>query len=476
MRLDPIVRRCYWRGVRAAESTGSTLPPHAFAADGGTAFAEWLREPVVSGSPVSRILFELWQQRPDLQAAFPAPFGADGDSLVGWARADPGFAQAVPPALVPPPAGSTQLPGVNLVGYLAGEFGVASAARMVLRMLRTAGIPVAAMPVSAASHRNSHRVSVSTFGAPYDVSILALNADGLLAYAQTPDFRAHSGRPRVGIWYWEVDVLPESMRPAFALVDEVWCASEHVRAALEPWTEKPVRKHPLVFEAPHQPTHMHRGDLGLPDDRFLFGFVFDYASVPARKNPLGLLETYRQAFGPDDGATLVLKSINARHAPAAAEAVRRLAGDRRDIILIDAHLDVVEMRALFELLDCYVSLHRSEGLGLTLSAAMAAGTPVIATGWSGNVEFMTADNSVLVPSSLEEVGPGSDPYPPEAVWASPDMDAAAKAMRRLFDRPDEARALGLAGRSTILREHAPELATPWLAERLTELTDRYVHA
>jgi glycosyltransferase involved in cell wall biosynthesis len=200
--------------------------------------------------------------------------------------------------------------------------------------------------------------------------------------------------------------------------------------------------------------------------------VFDYSSVLQRKNPLGLVEAYCRAFGPGDGARLVIKTIHADIWPAAAAQVREAAGDRDDIIFLDGYLDSIEMRALFHLLDCYVSLHRSEGLGLTLASAMAAGTPAIATGWSGNLEFMTPENSILCPYDLVEVGPGADPYPAEARWANPDLDAAAGAMRRMVDQPGFTEDLGAKARTTFADNFRPSVAAPWFVERFNALTGR----
>jgi glycosyltransferase involved in cell wall biosynthesis len=302
------------------------------------------------------------------------------------------------------------------------------------------------------------------------VRLVAMNADGLLGYSQTPPFRDHRDATRVGIWYWEVGVFPEALRPAFELVDQVWCASEHVRTALAGWADGKVRKHPLVIEAPTRPPSLLRADLRLPPDRFLFGFAFDYFSVLRRKNPVGLIEAYRRAFGPEDGAALVLKTINEVRGDDAAAVVRAAAGDRDDIIFFDDHLDDVQMRAFFGLLDCYVSLHRSEGLGLTIASAMASGIPAIATGWSGNLEFMTSENSILVPSELVEVGPGAYPYPIDAWWAEPDLDVAADAMRRLYDDRPMARELGQRGATSVTTNHNIETAAAWFGDEFAALS------
>ena len=129
------------------------------------------------------------------------------------------------------------------------------------------------------------------------------------------------------------------------------------------------------------------------------------------------------------------------------------------------------MRAFFQfLIDCYVSLHRAEGLGLTIASAMSAGIPAIATGWSGNLEFMTADNSVLVPYELRDVGPDAAPYPADAIWAEPDRHVAASSMRALFEQPDLATRLGGRGRDDLTPLAAHGAGAEWLVQRYQDVT------
>ena len=121
------------------------------------------------------------------------------------------------------PSGDLPLAGVNLVGYLKGEFGVADAPRMVLDMVHAAGVPLAVSVLSADVHRNRKPLRAELAGVPFDLSLLAVNADALIGWAKTSAFAPHQVRPRVGIWYWEVGLLPDEMHRAFDLVDEVWC-------------------------------------------------------------------------------------------------------------------------------------------------------------------------------------------------------------------------------------------------------------
>ena len=241
----------------------------------------------------------------------------------------------------------------------------------------------------------------------------------------------------------------------------------HADALVRSGAQCEVHAHPWAVEVP-EPTRLTRTDLGLPEDRFLFGFSFDFRSVLRRKNPLGLLEAYLGAFAEADGAALVLKAINGGPHPERDQLVAAAAG-RSDVLLVDGHWSPLEMRAFPQLLDAYVSLHRAEGTGLTLLDAMAAGTPVVATGYSGNVDFMDPTVARLIPFSLAEVGEGASPYPATSLWAEPDLGAAARAMRSLLDDPKQARALGAAGQASVVERCGREQVAKWYGDRLEEI-------
>jgi glycosyltransferase involved in cell wall biosynthesis len=468
LRLEPLLRRLYWRAVLDADAASATWPPSAFDPDDGRAFVEWLREPERPQGRVPRHLAATWAVRGDLQHAFPDIDGDGGDALSDWASIDEKQLSVTPAALLD--VGRVMgLPGVNLVGYLHGQFGVGAASRLVGSIVRASGLPLATSVLHADGHRHGASFAGGVQGSPFSLSLLAMNADALIEFAKTPDYAALADTRRVGIWYWEVGAFPEELHGAFDLVDEIWCASDYVRDALQPCTDVPVHVHPVPFST-HVPTALRRCDVGLPDDRFVVGFVFDYASVVRRKNPAGVIDAYCRAFAPGDGAELVIKTLNSAVAPSESAELRHRAADRSDIRFLERHFDGHEMAAFYEHLDVYVSLHRSEGLGLTMSSAMAAGVPVVATGWSGNRSFMTADNACLVPYELVPVGPGSPPYPAEACWAEPDIDAAASHLRRLHDDPVAARALGERGRRAITRHGDRRRAVDWFVARFESLT------
>jgi hypothetical protein len=213
-----------------------------------------------------------------------------------------------------------------------------------------------------------------------------------------------------------------------------------------------------------------REELGLPAG-FLFGFVYDYASVAGRKNPLGLVDAFARAFpaGAGDGPSLVLKALGGeRFAREHAEVLAAAATHPR-VTVLDRHLPSARKNALIRELDCYVSLHRSEGFGLTIAEAMLLGTPVIATDYGGTRDLLTVFNSLLVDHRLAPIGPGNEPYPAHGEWAEPDLDHAAALMRVACADPEAGRARALRARADVLARHAPAAAGGVMADRLARV-------
>jgi glycosyltransferase involved in cell wall biosynthesis len=304
----------------------------------------------------------------------------------------------------------------------------------------------------------------------FDTSLICVNADLTASVAVTvPELFDRSYR--IGMWYWEVEDFPASQHGGFAAVDEVWVATDFVRRAIEPHSPVPVRTvtPPLPQRGP-EPT-LTREDLGLPN-RPTFLFVFDFLSTAERKNPLGLIDAFAEAFAPGEGPVLVIKSINADQRPSEAERLRLRAASVPDVLLMEDYLDAAERDALVALCDCYVSLHRSEGLGLTMAEAMAWGKPVIATGYSGNLQFMTEQNSYLVPWQPTQIPAGAEPYPAGGVWAEPDLHAAAALMRSVIDEPERAATRGARAAADIATRHTPEAAGRTVEAVLRESSGR----
>lgn len=449
----------------------------------------WLTEPTADGGP-GRYLTALHRTRPDLQRSFPDVPGKDTAGFLRWvqtygrtedypadlldlalSRVDD--VSAVPGRRAGRPARVRLQHGVNVIGYLRGELGIGESARLMIGALQAADVPHSTVSIDQnllSRQRPGDEPSGPTPSREvYDTSLICVNADltGVVA-GTVPDLLSRSYR--IGMWYWEVEDFP-AHHDAFAHVDEVWTATDFVRRAVEPHSPVPVRTvTPPLPQRGTVPT-LTRADLGLPD-RPVFLFSFDFLSTAERKNPIGLIDAFTTAFTPGEGPVLVIKSINADKRQADAERLRLRAASEPDVVLMEDYLDAAGRDALVALCDVYVSLHRSEGLGLTMAEAMAWGKPVIATGYSGNLQFMTEENSYLVPWTPARIPVGADPYPAGGTWAEPDLVAAARLMRSVIEEPDVAAARGARAASDIAALHSPEVAGRQIVERLAESSDR----
>ncbi len=467
LKVDAAVRAGYRSGV---ERGALTVPP--FSERGAAELLDWLNGPADEGGAqgVTRYLAAYRDGRKDLMRDFADLDGLGGGRLVAWAEVY-GRGQ-IPDELLPGAGahanGAPLHVGVNMAAYFRSVLGVGEHARLILEGLRSAGVPVATLGLVAAGTEQLDDVAVSVGeDAPHPINLISVNADVLPAFATQVGHAFFQGRYSIGLWAWEVTPFPERYLDAFDHVDEVWVLSEHVRQAVQPLSPVPVLTVPLPIELPPF-ERRSRAELGLPEG-FLFLFVFDYDSVIERKNPLGLIEAFAQAFEPGEGAKLAIKTLNGDRHPEARARVAEAAAAHPDVQLVEQVLPREEKDALIDACDCYVSLHRAEGFGITIAEAMWLGKPAIATGFSGNVDFMTAENSFLVDWRPTKIGEGNSPYPADGDWAEPDVAHAARLMREVFEHPERARAVGELGRREIRTRRSPIAAGRELARRLVRV-------
>jgi glycosyltransferase involved in cell wall biosynthesis len=474
-KLDAPARRVYREAAEAGEVEESI-----FTRGGADRFVSHLGE-VPPEACVSRYAEALWDLRVDLRAAFPNLEGRDAVAFNRWliANAD---SLGISPELVPAPesiwassSNGTPFPGklgVNLAGYLSSELGVGEAARQLGKALAAGGLESAEVDVPVEESRFSEAFAeIDREDHPFDVNLVCVNADMLPAVAREMPRSFFQRRHTAGLWFWEVEQFPERWRDSFKFLDEVWTASEFVADAVRPLAPVPVSTIRIPV-TPEEPAEIDREALSMPDG-FCFLFIFDFRSVFRRKNPLGAIEAFRKAFEPGEGASLLIKSVGGERWPEESAALAAAAAEHPDVHLLDDVLPAEEKNAMIAACDCYLSLHRSEGLGLTMAEAMYFGKPVIATGYSGNLDFMTEETGYLVDYELEPIGEDAGPYPSGARWAEPRLDHAVEIMRRVFENQEEARRKGRRAASAIRTSHSPEAAGALLEERLVELHRRH---
>jgi glycosyltransferase involved in cell wall biosynthesis len=482
-RLDKRLRDIYSRAVVEAP-----LRRSIFTRAGMQEFYAWLSEPAPEGAAlgINRLCWLVREAQPQLREGYPnLDDPDDAIGYVGWLHAYGIVPGTLPLELVPPLSERQQLEqrarsatapwGVNVAGYFRSELGVGQAARLTVAALDTAGVPL--LPVqgrSVPSSRQEHEfTSLDTDAARFPVNLVCVNADGLPGFREEVGERFFEGRYTIGMWWWEVSRFPDSMSDSFSLLDEVWVGSEHVAGALAIVSPVPVYRVTLPVTRPRL-VPVAREHVGLPEG-FLFLFMFDYHSVFERKNPLAVVDAFRRAFPPGAGAALALKCINSDDDPSNHARLRAAAAEHEDVHLLEGYMLPSENDQLIAACDCYISLHRSEGFGLTPAEAMALGKPVIATGYSGNLDYMTPSNAHLVDYELVPIGIGNAPYPTDGEWANPNVEHAARLMREVFDDQPAARALGRRAASDLMRTHSFEAAGRSMAIRLEAIRSRIPH-
>ncbi len=355
------------------------------------------------------------------------------------------------PDAVPPPA----LGGVAVAGELSRESGLGEVARLMLRGLERLGVPSWPLDVGTAV-RGAGPAAVPPHGAPL---LLHVNAPFLPLALLRMSRGALRGRRVIGYWAWELPVVSPDWRAGVPFVHEAWVLSRFTAGAVEPLLPGHVRVvTPPVAVAPPEPSALDRAAFGLPEDAVVVLVSFSLASSLERKNPLQAIAAFRAAFGTRADRVLVLKVGNPGDFPADFEPLRAAVVDSPNIRLETRILPPRDSHALTRAADIVLSLHRSEGFGLVPAEAMLLGKPVIATGWSGNMDFMDNDTGALVGYRLV---PARDPRgvfeAPGAVWAEPDQQEAVAQLRRLADDAEARAALGGRARRAATERLGPEL-------------------
>ena len=404
-------------------------------------------------------------------AAGCAASGAPGEPDPGTsADEEPPAAPAPAPAAGPPaPAPAAGPPwGVNVAGSSAQS---SASVRPPQLPCRDGHRPHPRIPVEGRtpSWPGSRRDPRPCAEAPYAVNVVCVNADYWRPVRPSgPSFFA--GRHTVGYWWWEVARVPDHFLRSFDLVDEVWCGSRFVADAFAAVSPKPVVRSGPGRRAATAPT-ARAGPKG-----FLFLFLFDFDSALERKNPLGLIEAFAKRV-PAGRRRRAAHQVHQRRAPSreGAAAARRGAA-LPHVHMVDHYLTAGERDALLAAPTATCRCTAPRASGLTLAESMFLGKPVVATGWSGNLDFMTPENGYLVDYDLVPVGPEGAPYPADGKWAQPDLEHAARLMREVFDDRGASALRGRQAAEDIRRTHSLLAAAESMTSRLDAVREMAPYA
>ena len=376
--------------------------------------------------------------------------------------------------------GWLKLPPVTLLGNPYESIGRSEHIRTIWRALAAAGVPALLYDVydhvpdpeafSEMGHRQVKQI-------PGGIRVFSLNGDEVQPVlarleALQPGFFA-AGYNIVGP-AWELPRYPDEWARELEQFDEVWAPTAFVEKALRKAVSKPVVRQRNACE-PHPTSLLERSHFGIPEDVFAVLFLFDVRSYVSRKNPFAAIEAFRRlaALRPAAKAHLVLKLNYSYHDANVPTAIRRaIAPFAEAVTLIDATLTNNQAKNLIRCCDCFLSLHRSEGFGRGPAEAMFLAKPVVATGWSGNMEYMNAKVSFPVGYALQAVKAGEYPHYRDQVWADADVGQATEFLCKLVDDPAYALAVGQRARRHMEREFSDATLGAAYRRRLRTITRR----
>ncbi|MCH9752020.1 MAG: glycosyltransferase family 4 protein [Alphaproteobacteria bacterium] len=362
---------------------------------------------------------------------------------------------------------------VVVAGLFNTANGIGEAARATYRALDTAGLKPIAVDLSQQLALVDLESDIVCEAMPSDEQgtlILQLNGPEVMAALQHLDMTRGRNWYMIGYWAWELPTFPGDWHRAFRFLSEIWAISDFTGDALRRHPRAPnVRVLPHAISPPND-VHNLRITNGWPEDAFVFLTMADGMSSLTRKNPFAAILAFKAAFGNDPNRRLIIKTRNLDHKPEAKSDLMEAIGAANNIEIMDASLSEDDLWALLNSVDCFVSLHRSEGFGLVVAEAMALGKPVICTGWSGNMDFTSAETAALVDYKLV---PCIDPYgiytETSAHWAEVDPDDAVAKMKKVAEDPAYREQIGTAAKQHIEVWASPERVGKLMAERLSEI-------
>ena len=335
--------------------------------------------------------------------------------------------------------------GINLHGFFLSETGLGESARLLYRALSTQDVKIAACNRVLEDRQSdtSFRDIVSD-NAPYNAGI---TIDGLTGFKRLR-YQICKQKHNIAYPFWELDSIPVKYVDYLKKYDSIWVPSHFIRDTIKRYgfTNLELVKHPIDLPAEEPQFFDPTGTL-----KILFHFDFD--SFPARKNPEAAIFAFKQAFPNREDVTLTVKTRGKRDLGRRQWLAEQTADDPR-ITVIDRLLDRNAINALMAEHDVFLSLHRSEGLGLGCAEALTAGKAVVATDYGGSTEFINAQTGFPVEWSRIDVGPKDYVLAENATWAEPSIDHAAKLLRSIYENPLEAQERAKNGFRHLVENHS----------------------
>lgn len=364
--------------------------------------------------------------------------------------------------------------GINVFGFINGEFGIAEATRLNCKAIQSVGMPISMINYDVRTNHNNNDLTFTQFSdkAEYPINLVQVSpsVSEISNFFEYFDYSFFERKYNILYMAWESETIPEDYLLNINLFDEVWTPSEYCKKCIEKYIASPIKVIPHPIDIYLKQTDDADALHFYSEEYFNFLFIFDYNSSIQRKNVLNLIKVFRETFdGKNNNAFLTIKTSKSDKFALEKQQIKEAIGDSVKIKIVEKIFDKNALNYVISNCDSYISLHRSEGFGLTMAEAMYFGKPVIATGYSGNLEFMNDDNSFLV--SAERVSYGSDDlnYDSDTIWSEPSLEKASEYLQKIYQGGEEVKEISDHARITITQDFSLERVGKLIRERSEEL-------
>ncbi len=347
--------------------------------------------------------------------------------------------------------------GLNILGWHAGHFSIGISGTKIIRAAMKVGIDVNAVEIAMPPDHIFKTPDKLDFplsrSIAHPINFIVVNA--LDFYIPLDDIPGviWNHKYNIAYWAWELDKFRPEWMITMSHLDEVWCPSEFIKNAIENSEGYELNPIPVkVLPIPHEKKQIvekkgeQKSDLlyKIFDEHkktksFVFLVAFDFHSYIERKNPEGAIKAFLDAFPAADDKKMKYRLIVKSHFGTSndIEEMRKVANHDPRVTFLNELLSDSDNQKLYEHQDCFLSLHRSEGYGMVILETLSNGIPVIATDYSGNVDFFAViphfHDQCAFPVSYKivELEGTFGPYEQGNHWAEPNHDSAVEAMRKV---------------------------------------------
>lgn len=325
----------------------------------------------------------------------------------------------------------THKQGLNIIGYINGMSGLGEAVRSNIKAVTKHGIPCSLINYDQVKKYNNYEYSFD-----YSINLVQISLKDLKSFFGIINPNIFKGRYTILYLVWESEYMDPELAENLNLFNEIWTTSKYCKSIFQKNYKNPIIIIPHPVEVNIEPIHNSNTFQFFNEKKFSFLFIFSYHSSMERKNPFSLIEAFKAAFKNNDNVELIIKTVNGESYKKSKNRLQNCVSNTKNIKIYDVELDKNSLNQLINTCDAYVSMHHSEGFGLTLAEAMYLGKPTVATNYSGNTEFMNQDNSYLIDYQIGLIEEPDSNFCAKTIWAKPMLDDAVDKLIEVYENSD----------------------------------------